>query len=285
MLLLTYLLYFTAFFIWFKLFFNLISTAKERLFEAAPKKKWLSFVAQLKAAYLPEAFQKRLVVKLTQAGLAKTINVDDFIALKLISALVGLVLLLIIRFFKGIPIPATLFYLPITAFCFFWLPDAWLNQRAATRCRAIKHSLPDFIDLLTICVEAGLGLDGAIARIAAEAQGPLAEEMRRLLSEVQFGQSRKEAWHNLAERLQLTQINSLALAVTQAELFGVSIAKVLRVQSEQLRLQWRQQVEEQAMKMPTKLVFPLVLCIFPALILIILGPAAINIYHTFTLRP
>jgi len=191
--------------------------------------------------------------------------------------------MLIVGFFKGMPVTTLLFYLLLNAFFFFWLPDIWLNQRLAKRCSAIKRSLPDFIDLLTICVEAGLGLDSAIARIAAEAQGPLAEEMRRLLSEVQFGQSRREAWHNLAERLQLSQINSLALAITQAELFGVSIAKVLRVQSEQLRLQWRQQVEERAMKMPTKLVFPLVLCIFPALILIILGPAAINIY--FAVRP
>lgn len=282
MLVVIFLFYFATFSIWFWLIFNLVASVKDKLATGIqPQKKWLSLITQLKATYLPEVAQKKLILKLAKAGLSKTLNVDAFIAVKLIFALVGLFLVLVISFIKSLPLAALLFYLLITPFLFFWLPDVWLAQKAAARSKQIIRALPDFIDLLTICVEAGLGLDSAIARIAGQAKGPLAEEMRRLLSEVQFGQSRREAWRNLAERLQISQINSLALAICQAELFGVSIGKVLRVQAEQLRLQRQQQIEEQAMKMPTKLVFPLVLCIFPALIIVILGPAAINIYHTF----
>lgn len=275
---LIYLLYAVTFYIWFRLLFALVSSAKERIITVAPRQKWLSIVTQLKANYLPERWQKRLALNLAQAGLAMRLNVDAFLALKISSALAGCFLVLVFSLFKG-ALAASLF-LPVIFF-FFWLPDIWLRQRAEKRRQQITRSLPDFIDLLTICVEAGLGLDSAIAKIAEEAKGPLAEEMRRLLSEIQFGQSRRQAWHNLAERLQIKEVNSLSLAISQAELFGVSIGKVLRVQAEQLRTQWRQEAEERALKIPTKLVFPLVLCIFPALLLIILGPAAINIYRAF----
>jgi tight adherence protein C len=145
----------------------------------------------------------------------------------------------------------------------------------------IIKQLPDSFDLITTCVEAGLGLDAALARVAEKVEGPFAQELRRTLREISLGKMRREAMRELAERTDVQDLTTFVNAVIQAEQMGSSIGSVLRVQSEQLRVRRRQRAEEAAYKAPIKMLFPLVLCIFPTLFIVILGPAVITIMTQF----
>jgi tight adherence protein C len=160
------------------------------------------------------------------------------------------------------------------------LPYVWLINRIRHRRAVITKSLPDSFDLVTTCVEAGLGLDAALARVAEKVEGPFAEELSRTLREVGMGRMRRDALRELGERTGVPDLITFVNAVIQAEQMGTGIGQVLRVQSDQLRLRRRQRAEEMANQAPVKMVFPLVLCIFPTLFMVILGPAAINLYGT-----
>lgn len=162
------------------------------------------------------------------------------------------------------------------------LPYLWLINRIRRRQSIITKSLPDSFDLVTTCVEAGLGLDAALARVAEKVEGPFAEELSRTLREVGMGRMRRDALQELGERTGVPDLLTFVNAVVQAEQMGTGIGQVLRVQSEQLRLRRRQRAEEMANQAPVKMVFPLVLCIFPTLFMVILGPAAITLYENFS---
>jgi tight adherence protein C len=164
----------------------------------------------------------------------------------------------------------------------FALPYLWLINRIHRRQTVIMRSLPDSFDLITTCVEAGLGLDAALARVAEKVQGPFAEELSRTLREVGMGRMRRDALHDLGERIGVPDLITFVNAVTQAEQMGTGIGQVLRIQSDQLRVRRRQRAEELANQAPVKMVFPLVLCIFPTLFLVVLGPAIISIVETFS---
>jgi tight adherence protein C len=144
----------------------------------------------------------------------------------------------------------------------------------------ITKSLPDALDLITNCDEAGLGLDAALGRVAEKVEGPFAEEMNMTMREVALGKLRRDALKEMAERCQIPDLTTFITAVVQAESMGTSIATVLRVQAEQMRIKRRQRAEQQAQQAPVKMIFPLVLCIFPTLFIVILGPAAITVYET-----
>jgi tight adherence protein C len=161
------------------------------------------------------------------------------------------------------------------------LPYLWLVNRVRRRQAIIMKSLPDSFDLITTCVEAGLGLDAALARVAEKVKGPFAEELSRTLREVGMGRMRRDALRELGERTGVADLITFVNAVVQAEQMGTGIGQVLRVQSEQLRVRRRQRAEELANQAPVKMVFPLVLCIFPTLFVVILGPSVIGIYQTF----
>jgi tight adherence protein C len=160
------------------------------------------------------------------------------------------------------------------------LPDLLLWSRGKERQEIIQRELPDTLDQLTISVEAGLGFDAALTRVASTGQGPLAEELRRLLGEVKVGVPRGEALRHLLDRTDVQELRHFVLALQQAEEYGLPVARVLRIQSSELRVKRRQRAEEQAMKIPVKIVFPLVLCIFPALFVVLLGPAVIRVMRT-----
>ena len=162
------------------------------------------------------------------------------------------------------------------------LPYFWLINRVRRRQTIIMKSLPDSFDLITTCVEAGLGLDAALARVAEKVQGPFADELSRTLREVGMGRMRREALRDLGDRIGVPDLVTFVNAVTQAEQMGTGIGQVLRIQSDQLRVRRRQRAEELANQAPVKMVFPLVLCIFPTLFLVILGPSVISIYQTFS---
>lgn len=157
------------------------------------------------------------------------------------------------------------------------LPDLALSQRGRQRQAEIGRDLPDTLDQLTISVEAGLGFDAALSRVAASGTGPLAEELRRMLGEVKVGISRREAFRHLIDRTDVPELKHFVLVLRQAEEFGLPVARVLRLQAAELRMKRRQRAEEAAMKIPVKIVFPLVFCIFPALFVVLLGPAVIRV--------
>ena len=161
------------------------------------------------------------------------------------------------------------------------LPQMWLKSRVTARQNAIIKSLPDAFDLITTCVEAGLGLDAALSRVAEKVEGPFADELTRTLRDIGLGKQRRLALKELGDRTGVPDLVTFVNAVIQAEQMGSSVGTVLRVQSDQLRVRRRQRAEEQAYKAPVKMIFPLILCIFPTLFIVILGPAVITIMNDF----
>lgn len=167
----------------------------------------------------------------------------------------------------------------------FLLPDFWLGRMIARRQKKIRLGLPDALDFMVICIEAGLGLDQAVAKTAEElhrAHPALSDELDLVVLECRAGRPRMDAWRQFGERTAVDAVRVLASVLVQAEQLGASIAKTLRVHSETLRTKRRQQIEEQAAKTTVKLVFPLVLCIFPSLFVVVLAPAAITMADAFS---
>ena len=161
----------------------------------------------------------------------------------------------------------------------YFLPNLVLKQVADKRSERIQRELPDALDMLTISVEAGLAFDAALAQVARNTEGPLAEEFFRVLSEMQIGRSRMDALRAMSERTDVDDVRAFVSAMTQADTFGIPIANVLRVQSEEMRVKRRQRAEERAQKVPVKILFPLIFCIFPVLFIVLLGPAVISIFR------
>jgi tight adherence protein C len=157
----------------------------------------------------------------------------------------------------------------------FVFPNIWLNTRINARQKAVFRAMPDALDLLTIAVEAGLGFDAAMAKVHEKWDNDLALEIGRVIQEIRLGKLRREALRDMAERLGVPEMTSFVAAVIQSEQLGVSMAKVLRIQSDQMRVRRRQMAEEEAHRAPIKMVFPIALLIFPSILIILLGPAAL----------
>src|SRR5438105_10312346 len=229
---------------------------------------------------LPRSMLRGVEKQLVTAGEPMTMN--GFLTLVVIatSAAVGFGLLIVVAAGGAIgpKSGAALIGLGVLGFLMpFWI----VRSRAKQRQHAIIKSLPDAFDLITTCVEAGLGLDAALARVAEKVEGPFAQELTRALRDIALGKSRRDALKELGSRTNVPDLVQFTNAVGQAEASGSSSGTGLRVQAEQLRVKRRQRAEEAAYKAPVKMLFPLVLCIFPTLFIVILGPAIITIMNGF----
>ena len=208
-------------------------------------------------------------------------DAERVLAFKVIGAIVGFVgSIVILRLLDLSPL-LQIVCVGLLTFVGFILPDSILSSRVDDRKKEILRTLSDTLDLLTISVEAGLSLNAAMAQVVKNVPGVLSSEFARMLQEIQLGVPRSEAFRHLAERTDVEELNGFALAMIQADIFGVSIASVLRTQAVQLRIKRRQAIEAKAQQTPVKIVFPLVLCILPALFVVIVGPGAIRIFEGF----
>lgn len=162
----------------------------------------------------------------------------------------------------------------------FFLPDLLVYNAGIKRQEKIRNALPDALDMLTVCVEAGLGFDAALAQVATNTRGPLAAELSRVLREMQIGASRTTALRGMTTRTTVSELRSFVSALVQATELGIAMATVLREQAKELRVRRRQRAEERAQKVPVKILFPLITCIFPVIFVVIIGPGAITIART-----
>jgi tight adherence protein C len=226
----------------------------------------------------PAGFAVKLQYRLDVAGNPDGWNPDRILGVKGL----GLVVLAAIGMLMGASSPLRLVVFgAVGGGAGFFLPDLLLYNAGQKRQARLRAGLPDAMDMLTVCVEAGLGFDAALAQVARAGSGPLAAELARVLQEMQIGKSRTEALRSMGGRTTVPELRAFASALVQAGELGISVASVLREQSKEMRLRRRQWAEELAQKVPVKILFPLLFCLFPALFVVILGPAAITISHVF----
>ncbi len=250
-----------------------------------PATAWQKFLSRLGAKIpLKPGEQGKYMRMLAAAGFKKE-RLPVFMGVKIFLAILLPVLYLV---FYGLPIEkdATIRYLFVimSSIIGFLLPTFWLSKRIKKRQIEIFHELPDALDLLTVCVEAGLGLEAAMIKVAEDEQfrhTPLAAEMRLALQEIRAGKPRFEALRDMGERTMVDDLKSFAAMLIQTEKFGTSLANALRVHSDSLRTKRRQIAEEAASKIAIKILFPLAFFIFPALLIVILGPGVIILIRTF----
>jgi tight adherence protein C len=233
-------------------------------------------LANAATSVLPARVLANIEKQLVRAGSPMSLNAYVVFWMISVFLISGLMLAAVVVVWGAVGIQQALVVLGFAAVG--WMtPGLWLKGRLGARQKLVIKSLPDALDLVTTCVEAGLGLDAALARVAEKSSGPLADELTRMLREVAMGKLRREALTELADRIGVEELTSFINAIIQAEQLGVGIAQVLRVQSDQMRTRRRQRAEKTAHEAPIKMIFPLVLFIFPAFMLIILGPAVLRI--------
>jgi len=229
----------------------------------------------------PADANERIHAKLELAGNPGGWTADRVSAGKVIGFGAALVLSLLFTAVLGLGFLPTLGVVVAASIAGYMAPNMYLYQRAYERAEVMQRSLPDAIDLLTISVESGLGFDAAVAQVARNTDGPLADEFSRMLQEMQIGRGRSEALRSMAERTNLPDLRGFVSAMVQADAFGIPIGQVLRVQSSEIRVKKRQWAEEKAQKVPVKILVPLIFCILPCLFIAVLGPAGITIMDNF----
>jgi tight adherence protein C len=228
----------------------------------------------------PASQTSHLRRRLDLAGNPDGWDVDRLLAFKTLGLILGLLfggaLALIVDWSTGLKLAMVV----AAALLGWFVPDLVLYQAGYERTQRMRRELPDALDLLTISVESGLSFDGGLAQVARNAEGPLAGEFFRVLQEMQIGVGRTAAIRAMGERTDLTDLKQFAAAMVQADAFGIPIANVLRVQAREMRIKRSQRAEEQAQKVPVKILFPLIFCIFPMLMVVILGPSVVTIAKT-----
>lgn len=228
---------------------------------------------------LPKNLVDSVRERLELAGIQDNVRIDIFLSFKFFMPFIFLFLLTFLVLFFKVPLALRMVLVVLVPVSYLF-PDYYLKSRTSQRQDEIRRSLPNALDLLTISVEAGLGFDQALIKVSNNIKGPLGIEFKRTIKEIEIGIARKEALRNLSKRTDVPELNAFIMSIIQADIFGISVGKVLRVQAAEMRIKRRQIAEEKGMKAPTKLVFPTILFLFPALMVIILGPAGIRIIET-----
>ena len=228
----------------------------------------------------PKGYLTMLERQIVLAGRPNGWTVDKIILAKPVLAAPIAVLAYVWVSAEPVPFRIVLAILGVTLA--FFVPELMILSRALERQEKMQLALPDTLDQMTIAVEAGLGFESAMAKAGSNGTGPLAEELIRTLQDMSIGQSRKDAYEALSTRTSSVDLRRFTRSVIQADVYGIAIADVLRVQAGEMRLKRRQRAEEKAMKVPVKVIFPLVFCILPVLFIVLLTPAAINVFRTFS---
>lgn len=236
-------------------------------------------LGEISSRFTPQHVLEQTRKKLELAGNPGRIEASSFMVLHFIVAGVfgGLVFLLSL-FSKTFTLPVKMLIVLGFTLLGYFFPDLWLKSTIDKRQKSVRKAMPDALDLLTICVEAGLGFDAAMSKVNEKWNNELSLAFGRVIREIQLGKLRRDALRDMAERLGLAEMTSFVAAVIQSETLGVSMAKVLRIQSDQMRMKRRQRAEEEAHKAPIKMIFPMGLLIFPALMIVLLTPAGLKLY-------
>ncbi|MGI9602784.1 MAG: type II secretion system F family protein [Acidimicrobiales bacterium] len=237
-------------------------------------------VGELARAITPTGAAERIEEKLDQAGSPAAWPVERVLGFKLLLAVLfgGLGFVFWLGDTTNVRM---LFFAAAFGAIGFLLPDMALNAQASSRNEAIRRELPDVLDQITISVEAGLGFEAALAHVATHTDGPVGEAFRRALHDIRIGRSRDEAFTSMAQRSDVEELRHFVVSLEQAERLGVPVAEVMRVQASEMRVIRRQRAEENAQKLPVKMIFPLIFCILPALIAVVLGPAIFELIDNF----
>ncbi len=236
----------------------------------------------LSRRFASASFADRTEKRLAQAGNPGDLRVQEWMGIKVIvAAIFGVIFFLLFWLLIGAGFVMGLLLGVVGLGVGYMAPEFWLGRKVKARQKQIVLELPDVLDLLTISVRAGLGFDAALGKVVEKMQGPLPDEYRRALAEVRMGKTRRDALRDIVPRTEVPALTNFISAVIQAESLGVSISKVLQVQSEQMRIERRQRAEELAQKAPIKMLLPLIGCIFPSLFIVILGPAVILLVNGF----
>jgi len=241
---------------------RVVSPAAERL---------ASIPLKLRPGQTIESIQAKLLA----AGLSQRLTPQNFLAIKGATTVAGVILGFLLIATGAVV--AGFIFAPVLGAVGFIAPDYYLTLRARRRREAVRTALPDALDLLAVSVEAGLGFDGAITKLTEHMEGPLVDEFNMTLGEMRIGESRQSALKKMAERVDAPELGSFIRAVIQADQLGISLGRILRVQATDSRLRRQAAAEEKAMKAPIKMLFPTVIFIFPAMFIVLLGPAVMNI--------
>jgi tight adherence protein C len=239
-------------------------------------------LGKLATRFTPQNYLNSIERKLELAGTSSRLDPTVFLALQFVGVLAfgGLVLLfftlLKVNTSSGIKVLLVL----VASILGFIYPQLYLSQRIQKRQKNVRRAMPDALDLLTICVEAGLGFDAAIQKVAEKWTSDLSLAFARVIQEIQLGKIRRDAMRDMADRIGLAEMTSFVAAVIQSELLGVSLSKVLHIQADQMRVKRRQRAEEEARKAPIKMLIPMALLIFPSLIIVLVTPAALKLLHS-----
>jgi tight adherence protein C len=239
-------------------------------------------IGEISTRFTPQKLLQETTLKLELAGNPGRIDAATFLATRFVGAAIfgGGLLTIALLSKTWAPSRIVLVVGIFTALGFFF-PQLWLQSRINSRQGEVRKALPDALDLLTICVEAGLGFDAAMSKVAEKWENELSLMFGRCIREVQLGKTQREALRDMADRLGLPELTSFVAAVIQSQILGVSLAKVLRIQSDQLRVKRRQFAEELAHKAPVKMIIPMALLTFPSIMIILMAPAAFQIAGAF----
>ncbi len=240
-------------------------------------------IGELSTRFTPQKLLQETTLKLELAGNPGRIDAATFLATRFVGSALfggGLLMISLLSATKW-PLGRTVFVVGLFTVIGFFFPQLWLQSRINSRQTEVRKALPDALDLLTICVEAGLGFDAAMSKVAEKWENELSLMFGRCIREVQLGKTQREALRDMADRLGLPELTSFVAAVIQSQILGVSLAKVLRIQSDQMRMKRRQFAEELAHKAPVKMIIPMALLTFPSIMIILMAPAAFQIAGAF----